>query len=68
MTTNPRAKDMSTGSKSVRGNQRAKPRVQNPSDPPSIKIKSSTHLCITIRWGVEAAAPASTAAVGGAPC
>jgi hypothetical protein len=39
------------------------------------KIKSSTHLCITIRWGVEAAAPASptpgsisTAQCGDAPC
>jgi hypothetical protein len=68
MITDPRAKDTSTSSKSVRGNHRAKPRVQNPSDPPGIKIKSSTHLGITIRWGIEAAAQASMAAAGGAAC
>jgi len=33
-----------------------------------LKIKRSTHLCITIRWGVGAAAPASTRGRGDARC
>ena len=33
-----------------------------------LKIERSTHLGITIRWGVEAAAPASTVAAADARC
>jgi len=41
---------------------------EHQSEPTITKIDCSTHLGITIRWGVEAAAPASTTTAGGAPC